>query len=290
MALSAHPVRHLLLSALLSLLAACAQPADQVQAETVEIVAGVREDTADIVVPAAAQVRASTVEVLVPLLLDAREIVQEALPEPAPIAQADVWAGAPAATALIVRWEVSSPQLYTRRYQGVICPGGASGPTIGVGYDLGHQTTSDIARDWAAHPDAGRLAAGSAQVGEARCRAYQAKHRDIRVPFAMAQQVFATATLPAYHAAARRALAQGWDGLSLNAQAADISLGYNRGWSMRGDRNREKRAIRDTCVPAADLPCNASELRAMCRLWAGTPNGKGLCARRDAEARLLVSA
>ena len=69
-----------------------------------------------------------------------------------------------------------------------------------------------------------------------------------------------------------------------------MSLVYNRGASMAGPRNAEKRAIRDVCLPAGDTQCVATELRAMCRLWAGTPNGPGLCARREDEARLAEGA
>lgn len=240
------------------------------------------------VTPAVEHAQAGIAETLAPAILALQESAQVAV-EPLPLSERPfrTWAGAPAATALIVRWEVTSPQAYTRLYQGVICPGGASGPTVGIGYDLGHQTRATIARDWAGHPDVDRLVDGSGRVGEHRCNAYRAAHRDIRVPYGMAYDVFAAATLPAYHAAATRTLSHGWDGLPVNAQASNVSLGYNRGWSMVGDRNREKRAIRDDCVPGSDTPCNAAQLRAMCRIWAGTPNGKGLCARRHAEARLI---
>lgn len=276
--------RHLgavLLSALVVLLAACAPR--QVQ-----------QTVGEAVTPAFEQTQAAAAQVMVPAALTLREAIQGATPallnpQP-PEPRFSTWAGAPAAAALIVRWEVTSPKAYARKYEGVTCPGGASGPTIGIGYDLGHQMRADIARDWAAHPAVDQLVEGSGVVGEGACTAYRAAHRDIRVPYALAAAVFEGATLPAYHAAARRALHAGWLQLPPNAQAANVSMGYNRGWSMSGERNREKRAIRDTCAPAGDAPCNADQLRAMCRLWIGTPNGKGLCARRNDEARVAVSA
>lgn len=229
----------------------------------------------------------SLAAVVVPAVLetqDALAIPMAEIPTPTP----RTWPGAEAATALIVRWEVTSPAVYAKRYQGVICPGGASGPTIGIGYDLGHQPRGTILGDWADHPDVERLADGAGVVGEAACAAYRAAHRDIRVPYAMAAAVFEQSTLPAYHATARRAFRVGWDGYGDKPQAAAVSLVYNRGASMRGERNREKRAMRDTCIPAADRPCSAGELRSMCRLWDGTPNGKGLCARRHDEARVTL--
>lgn len=285
MALPAHPVRRVLLPALLILLAGCAvdtAPVAATQAAVTEALA-----------PVALDARVDAAAAIAPAVLDVREAVQQAaaLIAPGPAAAAPAaWAGTEAATKLIVRWEVTSAAAYTRRYQGVICPGGASGPTIGIGYDLGHQTRAQIQADWAPHPDVERLMDGSGVVGEAACRRYRAEHLDIRVPYSMAEHVFAWTTLPAYTRTTRRAFANGWEGIGPNAQAANVSLIYNRGASMAGARNREKRAIRDTCVPRGDVGCNAAQLRAMCRIWAGTPNGPGLCARRHDEARTAEAA
>lgn len=268
-------IRVLLLSALVAL-AGCAPERTQ-------------QELSATVAPAVDQAQGQLASVLVPAVLAFQEAAQASI-EPLPLdPPADTWAGAEAATALIVRWEVTSPAVYAKRYQGVICPGGASGPTIGIGYDLGHQTRGAILRDWSHHPDVARLANAAGQVGEAACAIYRAAHRDIRVPYAMAAEVFQRSTLPAYHASTRRAFAVGWPGYRPKAQAAAVSLVYNRGASMKGDRNREKRAMRDTCIPATDYACSAGELRGMCRLWAGTPNGKGLCGRRDGEAVLTLT-
>lgn len=242
------------------------------------------------VASAIAETQAIAAETMIPLTLQAQESVQqsvqvETLPEATPPAPVPA---APIATKLIVRWEITSPAAYARKYEGVICPGGASGPTIGVGYDLGHQTRATIAREWAGHPQVADMQNGAGVIGEARCAAFRAANRHIRVKYADAERVFQASTLPSYTDAARRALRTGWELLPPGAQAANISLGYNRGWSMKGDRNREKRAIRDECVPATDRPCQAAQLRAMCRLWDGTPNGKGLCARRGDEARVTL--
>lgn len=229
-------------------------------------------------------------EAVVPAVVEVREelqaIVAEVLPEPAPVPPTF----SPAAAAMIIRWEVTSPAMYTKRYQGIICPGGASGPTIGIGYDLGHQTRGDIAKAWAFHPDVAILMQGSGIIGEAPCAAFRAKYRTVYVLYDDARRVFIESTLPVYEAGARRALSDGWALLPPDAQGSNVSLGYNRGWSMSGERNREKRAIRSDCVPKGDLPCNALQLRAMCRIWAGTPNAKGLCARRNDEAKLLENA
>ena len=230
--------------------------------------------------------QASTAEVVVPAVLAIQEQIQEALPAPTAAAAVDPepWAGAAVASDLIVRWEVSSPAAYTRKWQGLICPGGASGPTGGIGFDFGHQTPADIRMAWGQHAEVERLATASGVVGDANCRAWVSRHQDIRIPYALAYEVFQSASLPAYRAGAERALGEGWHRLTPFAQAGNTSLGYNRGWSMRGDRNREKRAIRDDCAPRGDVACNAGEIRAMKRLW---PNVRGLRDRREDEARTV---
>ena len=190
-------------------------------------------------------------------------------------------------TQLIVRWEVVSPARYTRLYQGVIWPGGASGPTWGIGYDGGHQSPAAIERDWSAHPRRHDLAQTAGFTGK-RAQLALPRWRGITTPFSYAKAVFTDRTLPAYALQARRALGQNFEAMPDGAQAALFSLGYNRGWAMLGTRNTEKRVIRDVCIPARDSACVAQQLRAMCRIWQGTPNYTGLCGRRKDEARVAV--
>lgn len=261
------------------LLAACNPPLARDNATDVA------EAASEAMADAVADAQTTTAEAVMPTLLavqDAAAVVAEPLP---PAVDAD--AIDPAAVALIVRYEISSPAVYTRRYQAPVCPGGASGPTIGIGYDLGQQTPARIAADWATHPDVDRLVTASGQVGPGRCAAWRAANADIRVPYAQAEHVFASAVLPDFVRQAGRALHSGWDGLGARPKGASVSMGFNRGWSMAGSRNAEKRVLRDTCVPADDAGCVAAQLRGMQRLWPGTqsPN-PGLRARREAEAQL----
>lgn len=234
---------------------------------------------------AAAAAQAGVAQALTPPLLAVQDAAHTAL---APVAAPAAPAVHPAAVALIVRWEVTSPARYTQRYQGVICPGGASGPTIGIGDDLGHQPPAEIRRRWGWHPAVERLVTASGQVGPERCAAWRARHRDVRVTYPQAYQVFAEHALPQYAGLTRRVY-RGVERLGPRPEGALVSNVYNRGPSMAGDRAREKRVIRDTCVPQGDPYCVAQQLRAMCRLWAGTPNGPGLCARRHDEAALATS-
>ena len=190
-------------------------------------------------------------------------------------------------SAIIVRWEIGSPGQYTRKWSGVYWPGGHSGPTWGIGYDGGHQSAERILADWDLHPHRSRLSE-TAGVRGPQAAAAIPRWQGITTPWPMALKVFTDRTLPAYTLQASRALGEDFHRLPEPTQAALVSLGYNRGWSMLGSRNAEKRAIRDRCLPSADPHCVAREIVAMCRLWEGTPNYRGLCARRQDEARLAV--
>lgn len=275
----------LLLAALL--LAGCAETTapdnvqEAVQAAT-EAVAGTIEQADDIRDVAAPQVNDAVLAV--------REAVESIPSVEVAEVQTERNTADPDAVALVVRWEVGSPARYTKLYQGVICPGGASGPTIGIGDDLGHQTATEIRKRWGWHPAVDRMVSGSGVTGDAACKAWKAAHRDIRVSYDDAIRVFTQHTWPSYLRMAERAYRKGWAGLSLRHQGGLGSNGYNRGFSMVGSRNTEKRHTRDVCVPANDADCTAADLIASCRIWDNQPAiRKGLCARRHDEARFVQS-
>lgn len=268
-----------------SMLLGCAE-STQVAANAADNAQDVAEEVAQVVEDQSDKAELATAKATTPVVLairEAVEVVSEPLPAPKPTA-IDA-----AAVELVVRWEVGSPKQYTTKYQGVICPGGASGPTIGIGDDLGHQTASEIRKRWGWHPQVERMVSGSGKVGPAACAAWKAQHRDIRIPYTDAIRVFTTHTWPSYLAMASRAYRNGWKDLSKPHQYGLGSNGYNRGFSMSGSRNTEKRHTRDVCVPANDAPCTAVQLRTSCRVWDNQPSiRKGLCARRHAEADFAV--
>lgn len=230
----------------------------------------------------AAQVEAAqAVSPVVRAVLDAGAVLAEALPPPAPRERLD-----PRAVSLIVAFEVVSPAYYVRRFQGVICPGGASGPTWGIGYDGGHQSAARIRADWAMHPDVERLASTAGAIGPAKCAAARAQLRDVRVPLAMAQDVFDRTMMPTWLRATRRAY-PGIEDMTAPAEGGLVSNTFNRGTSFAGSRASEKRHVRDVCVPARDAPCAAHQVRLSCRVWRGTDVEAGLCRRRNAEGDLI---
>lgn len=191
---------------------------------------------------------------------------------------------------LLVGFEVSSEATYRQKYERPIWPGASSGVTIGIGYDVGTNTAAQVDKDWRGRlPDADveRLKTVAGKTGTAGKNAL-ASVKDIVVPLAVAKEVFYTATLPRYARLTRQAY-PGAEALPHDAQAALLSLVYNRGSSLENtDRRKEMRAIQGL-VAAGDLAGIGAQIRAMKRLW--DPNTlAGLHRRRDDEAALVEQA
>jgi GH24 family phage-related lysozyme (muramidase) len=167
-------------------------------------------------------------------------------------------------------------------------PGGASGITIGLGYDLGYESAGDFEKDWKALLGDGNFTTLCEVVGlkGADAQAKASGLKTIKVKSADAEQVFLERSVPKYQALTQQAF-PGVDALPADAQGALFSLVYNRGTSMNGDSRKEMRAIRDA-VPNGDLQEIANQLRAMKRLWVNK-GLDGLLKRRDAEADLVES-
>jgi GH24 family phage-related lysozyme (muramidase) len=167
-------------------------------------------------------------------------------------------------------------------------PGGASGITIGLGYDLGYESAGDFEKDWQVLLGAGDFTTLCQVVGlkGADAQAKASGLKTIKIKSADAEQVFLERSVPKYQALTQQAF-PGVDALPADAQGALFSLVYNRGTSMNGDSRKEMRAIRDA-VPNGDLQEIANQLRAMKRLWVNK-GLDGLLKRRDAEADLVES-
>jgi len=167
-------------------------------------------------------------------------------------------------------------------------PGGDSGVTIGIGYDLGYVTVDQFEFDWGPCFTADQLNRLREAVGKrgiaARNRATQ--FADIRIKRKDAETVFIERSLPMYALKTEMAF-PGITELPPDAQGALVSLVFNRGTSMEGDRRSEMRAIRDA-VPRGDLQEIADQLRSMKRLWVNK-GLDGLLRRREEEAQLVES-
>lgn len=171
-------------------------------------------------------------------------------------------------------------------------PGGASGITLGYGYDLGYE--SSLEKDWSGILPADHVARLKRAVGRRGQRAQQIAHSfaGIRVTRQQALKVFQERTLPKYEAETLVAF-PGLEKMSANVRGALVSVVFNRGASMTDDparpktqTRREMRSIREAVLCGNPLTI-ARNLRAMKRLWAGK-NLNGLLRRRDAEADLVL--
>lgn len=186
---------------------------------------------------------------------------------------------------LILRYEIDGREGYQRRYSKPGVPGGDSGVTIGIGYDLGYYTTAEIASDWKELPAAtiARLQTASSVKGDA-AKALLEGLADIDIPFEIAERQFARTGLPKY---ARQTMIVFPGSISLppDAFGALVSLVYNRGSSITGDRRDEMRAIRSLLI-LKDYKGVAEQMRQMKRLWQNS-GVRALSTRRDAEAELF---
>lgn len=189
----------------------------------------------------------------------------------------------------LVEHEISSESWYNRKLKHPSWPGGASGVTIGIGYDLGYNNARQVRSDWGGRIsdlDLEKLLIVCGLKGAAAADAV-ANMKTVTVEFAAAETVFYQSTLPRYAAKTRKAYL-GVELLYADAQAALLSLVYNRGVKMSGASRREMKALK-ACVEAQDYTAIAEEIRAMKRLWEDK-GLDGLLKRRDAEARLAAKA
>lgn len=186
----------------------------------------------------------------------------------------------------IIFEEDSSEWFYLKHYQHPEWPGGASGVTIALGYDLGYAKPDKIRADWTGLvPDSmiSVLTSCSGFTGvHAHDKMVQVKNQ-ISIPWSAALQVFLKRDMPNWIATAAHLLPN-WDKLGPTCKGIIVSLIYNRGaagFNQTGDRMREMRAIKTDMVAQHfdDIP---NQFRSMARLWTG-----GVHARRLREAALF---
>jgi hypothetical protein len=186
----------------------------------------------------------------------------------------------------MILWaEVGSRTYYEKKCKAPCVPlanRSSSGVTIGVGWDCGHSTVEELHAQWGEYLPPEQLAALERVMGLKGPKAQAALRKlpRIEVPFDTAVRQFFNFTLPEHW---RRTCAAfpSVEEAPQCVKDALLSLVFNRGTAMAGDKRREMRAIRShvgfklwSSIPA--------EIRAMKRLWPGI---KGLIARRELEAR-----
>jgi len=174
-------------------------------------------------------------------------------------------------------------------------PGGISGVTLGIGWDLGYHNVSELHRVWAALGTAAllRLDVAAGKKGEA-AHAVIAELRSIDVLADVSKQVLAD-SLNGYYYPFVTGHFPGLTKLPADAQVVLISLVFNRGISMgrepdwrfakEVDRRWEFRELRRD-VQEGDLFAIYAHLGTMKRLWEKS-GPRGLRIRRRDEQALI---
>lgn len=189
----------------------------------------------------------------------------------------------------LVAQEDGDQQYYDRTENHWDWPGGASGPTAGVGYDCGYVTGAECKADWAGIVDDATLAQLLRGVGRTGNMAHifvLHSRTDITITWAQALQEFTEREVPKWEERCRKVLPN-WDLLGPDCAGALLSVAYNRGeegFNSTLPRFREMRQIRELMVKGqwALIP---AEIAAMARLW---PNVADLRRRRVLEAQLFA--
>ncbi|GAA5117158.1 hypothetical protein JIN84_17825 [Luteolibacter yonseiensis] len=191
----------------------------------------------------------------------------------------------PESKALVVDFETGGKSYYDARLQRPTWPGGASGVTVGIGYDIGYNSRAAVLSDWKALPEGSRNAlASAAGIKGAAAKPRAAALKWIIVPWSAAESLFITNTMPRFGTMTASAF-PGVTSSHPHVQGSLLSIVFNRGASMSGPSRTEMRTIRDH-VSASRIRFIPGEIRSMKRLWQnkGLP---GLIRRREAEALLI---
>jgi hypothetical protein len=194
---------------------------------------------------------------------------------------------------LILEFEVGGGENYYNKFlKNPTWPEGQSGVTIGVGYDLGYVNKAEFSEDWKDLPKEvfDRL---YKVVG---IKGYNAKNlikglKDISIPWDIALKVFNNKTVTKFWNLTKETFPN-FDNLPEDAKGGLVSLVFNRGNALEGDRRREMKLIRDgmaitTTFDQKALTFIANQIRNMKRIWIGGSIEKGMSRRRDAEAKLI---
>ena len=194
---------------------------------------------------------------------------------------------------LILEFEVGGGENYYNKFlKNPAWPEGQSGVTIVVGYDLGYVNKTEFSEDWKDLPKEifDRL---YKVVG---IKGYNAKNlirglRDIVIPWELSLQVFNNKTVTKFWNLTRDTFPN-FDKMPEDAKGGLVSLVFNRGNALEGDRRREMKLIRDgmritNTFDQKALTFIANQIRNMKRIWAGGSIEKGMNRRRDAEAKLI---
>lgn len=158
----------------------------------------------------------------------------------------------------------------------------ASGITIGYGYDLGHQTETNVRRDLSGLYTTAEIDSLVAVIGKTKGTARSSLPDVSSISISKDNAMTLALRMKARYATDALSIYPKVIEFHPHCQGSLLSLVINRGSGLDGDRRREMREIRDdfTNGTAENIP---NRLRSMKRLWEGQGQG-GLLKRRDKEA------
>lgn len=193
-----------------------------------------------------------------------------------------------AAIKLIVDSEISDEATYRKMYQHPTWPQGQSGVTIGIGYDCGYVSETELHYDWSGIlPEDMISILQNKAVGHKGIEAQAVTHElysSVIVPWDAAMSEFKHIEVPKWINRVAK-IVPNTTALSPDSLGALVSLSYNRGtsYNLQGDRYREMRNIK-ALMASKRFSAIPEQFRSMARLW---PNMKGLRIRRMKEADLF---
>ena len=193
---------------------------------------------------------------------------------------------------LILDYEVGGGSAYYNKSLKRPCyPGGESGVTIGIGYDLGYNTALQFAEDWQGSLDIKSFNRLLQHIGKksANAKAAIPSVKDIEISWDAAEIVFKKNTLPRFINETKKAF-PGVEKLHPDAFGALVSLVFNRGGSTTGSSRLEMLNIKKAIISDRNDIYNyiAAQIIDMKRLWVNK-GLDGLLVRRNEESALVKS-
>lgn len=191
---------------------------------------------------------------------------------------------------LLLQYEVGGGKSYYDKYLSKFTwPGGASGPTAAIGVDCAYYSEKELAEIFSFLPNEQlkQVQEASGKTGE-KGKEYTVTLRSsgITIPWDKALEIFEKLTWPKFTKLAEKTF-PGLADLHPDAYGAIISLVFNRGTSLVGEKRKEMANIK-ALIPKKDYKKIAKEFRNMKRIWMGK-GLDGLLERREAEAKLVES-
>lgn len=191
---------------------------------------------------------------------------------------------------LLLQYEVGGGKLYYEKYLSKFTwPGGASGPTIAFGVDCAYYSEAELAEIFSFLPkdQLKQVQSASGKTGEkGKQNTVKLRAGGITVNWNKALEIFETHTWPKFTKLAEKTF-PGLTDLHPDAYGAIVSLIFNRGTSLTGERRKEMADIKNL-IPIKNYKQIAQEFRNMKRIWIGR-DLDGLLERREAEAKLIES-